>query len=73
LLAFANEREPATFAAEFGREAGLKNRCDAGGTWRTADASAKRPDGLKPSRDGETGILPVIMLAWRNDASLIRC
>jgi hypothetical protein len=73
LFGLANDREPGLFAAPFVREAGLKNRCDAGGALRTADGLAKRPDGLKLSREGVTGILPVIRLAFRNDTSLIGC
>ena len=71
LFGVEKEREPGVFAALLVREAGLKNRCDAGGTLRTADRLAKRPDGLKLSREGDTGILPVTRLAFRNDTLLI--
>jgi hypothetical protein len=55
----------------FGREAGVKKRWEFGGTPRNADGFAARPDGLKLSRDGVTGILPLIMLACRKAAALI--
>ena len=50
---------------------GVKKRCELGVAWLNAEGFAIRPDGLKLSREGVTGILPVIMLAWRRDASLI--
>jgi hypothetical protein len=56
----------------FPRAPPLKNRCEFAGALRKLAGFAARPDGLKLSRDGETGILPVIRLAWRKDAELIR-
>ena len=49
----------------------LKKCCELELALRMADGFAVRPDGLKLSRDGVTGILPVIMLPWRNEAALI--
>lgn len=42
----ANDRAPAAPAVELPREAGEKKCCDVGGALRTADALAKRPDGV---------------------------
>jgi hypothetical protein len=50
----------------------LKKRCEAEGAFRNEAGFAARPDGLKLSRAGETGILPVIKLACRNDPAVIR-
>ena len=41
--------------------------------FRIVDGLAARPEGLKLSRVGETGILPVIKLACRSEDSLIAC
>jgi len=49
----------------------LKKCCELGGALRNADGFAARPDGLKLSRDGVIGILPLTMLVWRKAASLI--
>jgi len=46
----------------------LKKCCDLEGTLRNAPVFAARPDGLKLSREGEIGILPETMLAWRSEA-----
>ena len=59
-FAFPNERDP---AVPFVLEPPLKKRCELGLAPRIADGFAARPDGLKLSRDGVTGILPVITLA----------
>jgi hypothetical protein len=66
-LVFPDDREPAAFV----REPLLKKCCELGGAFRNDDGLAARPDGLKLSRDGVTGILPASMLACRKDASLI--
>jgi hypothetical protein len=67
----ADEREAKPLAPPFVRLAALKKCCEAeGALWNDA-GFAVRPDGLKLSCDGEIGILPLTMLAWRNDASLI--
>ena len=55
----------------FDRELLLKKCCELALALRIVDGFAERPDGLKLSRDGVTGILPVIMLPWRNEAALI--
>jgi hypothetical protein len=49
----------------------LKKCCELELALRIVDWLAARPDGLKLSRDGVTGILPVIMLPSRNEAALI--
>jgi len=46
----------------FALEPPLKKCCELGLAPRIADGFAARPDGLKLSRDGVTGILPVITL-----------
>jgi len=48
-----------------------KNRCEPDEPFRIVDGLAARFVGLKLSREGFTGILPVIALACRSDASLI--
>jgi len=48
-----------------------KNRCEPAEPFRIVDGLGSRFEGLKLSRDGLTGILPVIALACRNDASLM--
>jgi hypothetical protein len=50
----------------------LKKRWELGGALRKLAGFADRPDGLKLSRAGETGILPVIIFACWNDEALIR-
>ena len=50
----------------------LKKCCELELAERIVEVLPKRPDGLKLSRDGLTGILPVIMLAWRNDSAPMR-
>ena len=49
-----------------------KKRCEpAAEPFRIVEALGSRLDGLKLSRDGLTGILPAIALAWRKEASLM--
>ena len=48
-----------------------KKCCEPTEPLRIVDGFGSRFDGLKLSRDGFTGIRPVIALACRNDASLI--
>jgi hypothetical protein len=70
---FANDDDCLPFTPALARAAPpLKKCCDAEGALRNEAGFAARPDGLKLSRAGETGILPVIKLACRNDAALIR-
>ena len=70
---FPNEREPPVLLAVLlVREPPLKKCCEPELAPRIVDALAARPDGLKLSRDGVTGILPVIMLACRKESPLIR-
>lgn len=71
LFAFAEDREAKPFDAVLVRPAALKKCCELEGALRYADGLAARPEGLKLSRDGEIGILPLTMLAWRNEAALI--
>jgi hypothetical protein len=72
LLAFPNEREPCVFATVlFDREPPLKKCCELLPALRTVDGFAARPDGLKLSRDGVTGIFPVIALPPRNEAAVM--
>jgi hypothetical protein len=73
LFMFAEDRDAKPFDAVFVRPAALKKRCEAAGALRKDAGFAARPDGLKLSRDGEIGILPLTMLACRNEASLIGC
>jgi len=48
-----------------------KKRCEPAEPFRIVEALGSRFVGLKLSREGLTGILPVIALACRNDASLM--
>lgn len=69
---FPNECELAAPTLEpFDRELLLKKCCELELALRIVEGLASRPDGLKLSRDGVTGILPVIMLPWRNEAALM--
>lgn len=69
LFVFPDERTPAVV---FVREPLLTKCCELELALRIVEALAARPDGLKLSRDGVTGILPVIMLACRKESVLIR-
>jgi len=64
-----DERTPARV---FDREPPLKKCWELEPALRMVEALAARPDGLKLSRDGVTGILPVIMLAWWKESALMR-
>jgi hypothetical protein len=48
-----------------------KNLCEPAAPLRIVDELGSRFEGLKLSRDGLTGILPVRALACRKDASLM--
>jgi hypothetical protein len=63
-------RLPVEVAAEFLDVAAEKNRCELGGAFLTEEAPGALSVGLKLSRDGVIGNLPVIMLACLNEAAL---
>ncbi len=64
---FPKAREPPIFV----REPLLKKCCELGGAFRYDDGLASRPDGLKLSCEGVTGIFPDTRLASRKEAALI--
>jgi hypothetical protein len=63
-------RLPVEVVTEFLDVAAEKNRWELGGAFLTEDAPGALSVGLKLSRDGVTGNLPVIRLACLNEAAL---
>jgi hypothetical protein len=49
----------------------VKNRCEFDGALRNEAGLAARPEGLKLSRDGERGILPLTMRVCRKSDALM--
>jgi hypothetical protein len=62
-----DERAPAVLLK---RPLLLKKCCEPTFPARIDEAPALRPDGLKLSRDGVTGILPPIIVLERNESAL---